>query len=130
MLKTLKGRIREEGEGARGFVVFYAEVNLLSTRAKVFIDFTDSNRNSFRDADLVASNFTDEPLRQIKIYNDGTADYIRVGVNGGNSVAPYIKIKSGENTTLPFVDTEGRLVLDMVVQAFTSNATIRIIGLA
>ena len=122
-------KIQEEGETARGFVVYYAEVNLYSARAKVFLDFTESNRNTFRDADLVSSNFTEEPLRQIKIYNDGSADFIRVGINNGSSGAPYIKIKFGENFTIPFIDTKG-LVLDMVLQANTSNTTVRIIGLA
>lgn len=122
-------KIVEIGENVTGFVVYYAEIDLSSTRAKVFLDFTDSNRNTFRDADLVSSNFTEEPLKQIRITNDGTADYIRVGFNGGSSVAPYIKIKFGETLTMPFITTDG-LLLDMVLQASTSNATVRIIGLA
>lgn len=130
MVFKYQGKIKEEGEDAKGFVVFYAEINLLSNKAKVFIDFTDSFRNTFTDADLVASNFTDEPLKQIRVFNDGTADFVRIGINGGPSVAPYIKVKFGENVTLPFVDTKGRLVLDMVLKADTSNATVRILGLA
>ena len=117
------------GEEARGFVVFYAEIELRSNRAKVFLDFTESNRNTYPDADLVASNFTEQPLKQIRITNDGSADFIRVGFNGGSAGAPYIKIKFNETLTIPFVDTE-ELVLDMVLQASTSNTTVRIIGLA
>lgn len=122
-------KIVEEDELATKFVVYYAEINLFSTRAKVFLDFTDSNRNTFSDADLVASNLTNQPLKQIRVYNDGSADFIRIAVNGGKNVAPYIKVKSNGSETLPFVDTKG-LVLDMVLQANTSNATVRIIGLA
>ncbi len=129
MIILIQKKIKEEGEGAEGFVVFYSEISLFSTKSKVFIDFTDSNRNTFRDADLIASNYTEQPLKQIKVTNDGTADFIRIGLNSGPNTAPYIKIKFGESLTIPFVDTGGELVLDMVLQANTSNTTVRIIGL-
>lgn len=121
-------RIKDIGEGVKGFVVYYAEVVLRSNRTKVFLDFVESNRNSYQDADLVYSNFTDEPLKQIRIINDGAADFIRVGFNNGSNGSPYIKVKFGETLTMPFVDTEG-LLLDMTLQANTTNATVRIIGL-
>jgi len=122
-------KIRDVGKESRGFVVYYAEVVLRSTNKKVFLDFVESNRNSYQDADLVSSNFTDQPLKQVRITNDGSADFIRIGFNRGSSGPPYIKIKFGETVTIPFVDTEDELVLDMVVQANTSNTTVRVIGL-
>lgn len=124
-----QGRIRvREDEEAKGFVVYYSEINLLSNKSKVFIDFADSGRNTYPDADLISSNFTEQPLKQIKVYNDGSADFIRVGFNGGSNGPVYIKIKFNESLTIPFVDTE-ELVLDMVLQANTTNTTVRIIGL-
>lgn len=122
-------RIKEIGEGVKGFVVYYAEITLRSTRSKVFLDFVESNRNTYPDADLISSNFTGEPLKQIRIINDGTADFIRVGFNGRSSGNPYIKVKFGETLTMPFTDTDG-LLLDMVMQASTSNTTVRVIGLS
>ena len=122
-------KIIEEGEQKTGFVMFYLEITLLSTSSKVFIDFSESNRNRLPDTNIVASLLTEQPLRQVKIYNDGTADFIRINVNAGANGTPAIKIKFGENLTIPFVDTE-EIVHDMVLQATTSNTTVRIIGLA
>ena len=122
-------KIVEEGRYETGFVMFYLELTLLSTASKVFVDFSQSNRNRLPDTNIVAALFTEQPLRQVKIYNDGTADFIRINVNSGANGNPVIKIKFGENLTIPFVDTE-EIVRDMVLQATTSNTTVRIIGLA
>jgi hypothetical protein len=122
-------RISAQGEGATGFVVYYAEIVLRSTSKKVFLDFVESNRNNYQDADLVSSNFTEQPLKQIRITNDGGADFIRVGFNGGSNGPTYIKIKFNETLVIPFTDTENELVLDMVLKAETSNTTVRVIGL-
>ena len=116
--------------GKSPFVTYYYEIALRSTNAKAYIDFTDSNRNRVAsDADISNSKVADTPLRQIKIINDGTADFVRVGINDGPNSSPYLKIKFGESLTVPFVDTE-EIVKDIVVQAVSSNATVRIIGLA
>jgi hypothetical protein len=122
-------KIVQEGEFKTGFVMFYLELTLLSTNAKVFIDFSESNRNRLPDTNVVASLLTEQPLRQVKILNDGGADFIRINVNAGANGTPVIKVKSNENLTIPFVDTE-EIVRDMVLQASTSNTTVRIIGLA
>ena len=122
-------KIVEEGEHKTGFVMFYLELTLLSTASKVFIDFSESNRNRLPDTNIVAALFTEQPLRQVKIYNDGSADFIRINVNAGANGNPVIKIKFNESLTIPFVDTE-EIVRDMVLQASTSNTTVRIIGLA
>ena len=122
-------KIVEEGRYETGFVMFYLELTLLSTAAKVFVDFSQSNRNRLPDTNVVAALFTEQPLRQVKIYNDGSADFIRINVNAGANGNPVIKIKFNESLTIPFVDTE-EIVRDMVLQATTSNTTVRIIGLA
>lgn len=122
-------KIVEEGRYETGFVMFYLELTLLSTAAKVFVDFSQSNRNRLPDTNVVAALFTEQPLRQVKIYNDGSADFIRINVNAGANGNPVIKIKFNESLTIPFVDTE-EIVRDMVLQASTSNTTVRIIGLA
>ena len=122
--------VHEKIGGKFPFVTYYYEISLRSTNAKAYIDFTDSNRNRISsDADITNSKVADTPLRQIKIVNDGTADFIRVGINDGPNSGPYLKIKSGESLTVPFVDTE-EIVKDISIQAITSNASVRIIGLA
>jgi hypothetical protein len=122
-------KIVQEGEFKTGFVMFYLELTLLSTNAKVFIDFSESNRNRLPDTNVIASLYTEQPLRQVKILNDGGADFIRINANAGANGTPVIKVKFNESLTIPFVDTE-EIVRDMVLQASTSNTTVRIIGLA
>lgn len=112
-----------------GYDIFYYEFTLLSTTSKIYIDFSDSNRTNLADANMVSSKTADQPLKQIKIFNDGTADFIRIGVNEGPSGNPYVKIKFGENLTIPFVDTD-EVTNNMTLRASTSNTTVRIIGLA
>ena len=124
-----QGEIKTEDENAIGFSVYYIELNLIASRSKVFIDFVQSNRNNYADSQLVAANFIDKPLKQIRIYNDGGADFIRVGINGSQRGGAYIKIKSNSSETIPFVDVKGRVVLDVTLMAEVSNSTVRIIGL-
>lgn len=122
--------VHEKIGGKSPFVVYYYEITLRSTNAKAYIDFTDSNRNRVAaDSDITNSKVADTPLRQIKIINDGSADFIRVGINDGPNGGPSIKIKFGESLTVPFVDTE-EIVKDITIQASTSNTTVRIMGLA
>ena len=122
--------VREEETVETPVRIFYYEVSLLSTRSKVFIDFTDSGRNTATDAEITSSYTPEEPLSQLKIYNDGTADYIRFSVNEGTGSAPNIKLKFGENMTVPFNDLGPyRKIRTLTVQAITSNATLRIIGI-
>jgi hypothetical protein len=122
--------VHEKIGGKTPFVIYYYEIALRSTNSKAYIDFTDSNRNRVAsDADISYSKVSDTPLRQIKIINDGTSDFVRVGINDGPNSAPYIKVKSGESLTVPFVDTE-EIVKDINIQASTSNTTVRIMGLA
>jgi hypothetical protein len=112
-----------------GYDLFYYEFTLLANQSRVYIDFSNSNRTQMADANMVASKNADQPLKQIKITNDGTADFIRIGVNAGPAGAPYVKIKFGETLTIPFVDTD-EVTNNITLQAITSNATVRIIGLA
>ena len=112
-----------------GYDLFYYEFTLLANQSRVYIDFSDSNRTQMADANMVTSKNADQPLKQIKITNDGTADFIRIGVNSGPAGSPYVKIKFGETLTIPFVDTD-EVTNNITLQAITSNATVRIIGLA
>jgi hypothetical protein len=122
--------VHEKIGGKTPFVTYYYEISLRSTNSKTYIDFTDSNRNRISsDADITFSKVPDTPLRQIKIINDGTTDYVRVGINDGPNSGPYIKIKFGESLTVPFVDTT-EIVKDITIQASITNTTVRIIGLA
>lgn len=114
--------------------IFYYEILLRSNLSKAFIDFSNSGRNTTQDADITSSFIPEEPLRQIQIINDGTADYVRVGINVGSAGAPYLKVKFAEEITLPFVGAASIwnnrfLIYNMVLQANTSNATVRIIGI-
>jgi len=118
-----------ETKDLSGYDLFYYEFTLLANKSKVFIDFTNSNRISMADAEILFSKVADQPLKQVRITNDGTSDFIRIGVNSGSAGMPYVKIKSGETLTIPFVDTD-EVTNDMTLQAITSNATVRIIGLA
>ena len=118
-----------ETKDLSGYDLFYYEFTLTSNSSKVYIDFSDSNRTRLADANMISSKNADQPLKQIKIFNDGTSDFIRIGVNAGPSGNPYVKIKFGETLTIPFVDTD-EVTNDITLQAITSNATVRIIGLA
>ena len=118
-----------EAKTLNGYDLFYYEFTLMATSSKVYIDFSDSSRTNLADANMIFSKNADQPLKQIRITNDGTADFIRIGVNSGPSGNPYVKIKFNETLTIPFVDTE-EVTNNLTIQATTSNSTVRIIGLA
>lgn len=113
--------------------VYYAEVTLSSSNAKAYIDFIESDRTTLLDSEIVNAKEVERPLRQLKIINDEDANHVLVMINESKNASPVIKIKGTESMTFPLINTEtqtNEAIKSVTIQAKTTNATVRLIGIA
>lgn len=113
--------------------VYYAEVTLSSSNSKAYIDFIESDRSTLLDSEIVNAKEVESPLRQLKIINDGSANHVLVMINESKNASPVIKVKNSETLTFPLINTETEWnegIKSITIQAKTTNATVRLIGIA
>lgn len=113
--------------------VYYAEITLSSSNAKAYIDFIESDRSTLLDSEIVNTKEVERPLRQLKIINDGGSNHVLVMINESKNASPVIKVKNAESLTFPLLNTEtqtNEAIKSITIQAKTTNATVRLIGIA
>lgn len=118
----------------KDMLVDYYELSLASTSIQVYIHFTESERNKIDDTLIVEQYRNEKPIKELRIYNDGTAGFIRVSINKGPNDTGIIKIPFGENITFPFLTSEHHddlkdKIYSITLQNYNAATTVRIVGI-
>lgn len=109
----------------------YYELSLAATGQRKYIDFVEPDRSILDESDEAFQGRKNQvPLRELKIFNDGTSGYIRIAINVSRGTTAYMKIPFGETLTFPIVTYLNHEVIEnIVIQNYDAATTVRLIGL-